>query len=91
MVNIFGTKVTRGAEGARGPIGIQGLNGVQGVRGRKGRTGEKGASGMKDVYDWLGNTTLRDYRKDSEDCCLTIWKTDDKGGSADVKKNKVRE
>ena len=41
---------------------------------------------MKDVYDWLGNTTLRDYRKDSEDCCLTIWKTAEED-SSDVKKN----
>ena len=85
MVNIFGTKDTRGEEGPRGPMGIQGERGVQGVRGKKGKVGEQGASGMKDVYDWLGNTTLRDYRKDSEDCCLTIWKTGD-DDSSDVEK-----
>ena len=56
-MNIFGGEGFRGQSGPRGPRGLLGPTG---------QSGKAGASGMKDLYSWLGNTTLRDFRRDSE-------------------------
>ncbi len=29
------------------------------------------------MYDWMPYTILRNFRRDSEDCCFTIWKSGD--------------
>ena len=94
MVNIFGKEEVRGKSGPRGATGVAGARGPageQGPSGVRGERGKAGASGMKDLYSWLGDTTLRDFRRDSEDCSLVIWKEDDDEGTKDLKGNKEGE
>ena len=94
MVNIFGKEEVRGKSGPRGATGVAGARGPageQGPPGVRGERGKAGISGMKDLYSWLGDTTLRDFRRDSEDCSLVIWKEDDDEGTKDLKVNKAGE
>ena len=93
MVNIFGKEEVRGKSGPRGATGVAGARGAsaeRGLRGLNGERGKAGASGMKDLYSWLGNTTLLDFRRDSEDCSLIIWKEEDES-TKDLKFNKAGE
>ena len=80
-MNIFGGEGFRGQSGPRGPRGLPGADG---------KKGEAGTSGITDLFNWLPRTMLHNFRLDSEDCCLLIWKDADGGkeSSKDVKTDK---